>query len=81
MGDGGGIETAFGPTQEIDRVGVIIAGNDLERLARLDRRPGALDQQIHGAAGMVMGGILAPVLVAPAGIDQMRVFSLFFKKM
>ena len=32
-----------------------------QTLAGLDRAPGAVHQQVHGVAGVVMGGVLAPV--------------------
>ena len=60
------------PEQQIDPVGVIVAGDELRIQAPLGMLPGGIEQQVHGPPGGGMLGIVGPVAVAPPGIIQMR---------
>ena len=62
----------FGPLQQVDRVRIVIAGDDLHLASRLRPAPGALDHHVHGLPRGLPGRIGAAVLVAAAGIDQVR---------
>ena len=58
------------PAQEIDAVGVVVAGDELAVPSpRCGAAPGPLEQQVHGRARVVREmGVVAAVLVAAAGI-------------
>ncbi len=60
------------PVQQIDAVGIIVAGNELGSLAFKGIFQRSIEEQIHGPAGGVVDDIVLPVLVAPAGIVQVR---------
>ena len=60
------------PEIEEDRVGVIVAGDEFTVLAALETRPGVLEQHGHGVARDVPRRVVAAVLVAASGIDEMR---------
>ena len=63
---------AAGPLQQIDGIRVVVAGHDFHFTAGLRPAPGPLDHHVHRVAGGLPCRIGAAVLVAAAGIDQVR---------
>lgn len=59
------------PFQKVNRVGIIVAGYDIEWPATADTLPCTVHQNVHCPSGALVLGIFAAVLVAPAGIDEM----------
>ena len=64
------------PEIEKDRVRVVVARHEFAIFAALQRLPCPIEQHGHGVAGDVPGRIVAAVLVAAPGVDEMREIEL-----
>src|SRR5690606_24729076 len=64
------------PEIEENAVGIVVAGYELLRPALIHVLPRALEQPLHRPPRDLPGGIIGPVLVAAARIDEMRQIEL-----
>ena len=60
------------PHQEINAVGFVVARDELLAVTVFGALPGSLEQQVHGRPGYPEMSVVGAMLVAAAGIVQVR---------
>ena len=65
-------QAALHPLQQVDAVGVVVAGDEFAPASGLRVRPAGLEQQVHDAARGLVHDVGAAVTVAAAAVVQVR---------
>ena len=66
------------PVEQIDAVGIVVAGDELLVAAVAGVLPGGLENRVHGPAGDTVHHVVTAVAIAPAGVVEVGQVELVY---